>query len=217
MKINYLAVILFVILFLFNCCNSIENITINQLEMQLRSFYEGRNKPLLGKANDQTTPDLYPHCDNIPTFSHSLDQNEIFFYTSFFSKLDTNLSRRTSISTQCYNCVSWTLGITNEWLWPDGEFILPSEKSTKPEFFDEFYKKLGYTKTTDIKDADIEAWGVDNGIDPLYMTHASVRYAPDRSIWESKLGALQRLTHIADGLESDIYGKVRIYYKKHLI
>ncbi|SDE51201.1 DUF7689 domain-containing protein [Riemerella columbipharyngis] len=214
MKRNHLVMMLLTVLFLFNCCNSRENVTINQQEKQLRSFYEGRNKPLLGKTNSQTDPDPYPHCDNIPTFSRPLDKNEIFFYTSFFPKLDTSISRITSISTQCYNCVSWTLGITNEWLWPDGGFLLPSEKSTKLEYFDEFYKKLGYTKTTDIKDADVEAWGIDNGVDPLYMTHASVRYTPDRTVWESKLGALQRLTHKADDLESDTYGKVRAYYKK---
>lgn len=185
---------------------------INEAQKTLNGFYALKSPPIL--KHSSTDPDPYPKCDNIPTFSRPLNQAEVLFYSAYFPKLNTDLARITSISTKCYNCVAWTLGITNDWIWPDGGYPLSTEKSTKLKFFDDFYAKLGYKKVTREDIADVEAWGIDNGVDSLYMTHASVRYAQDRNAWESKLGELQRIKHFANELEGDTYGKVRAYYQK---
>lgn len=83
-----------------------------------------------------------------------------------------------------YNCISWTVGITTEW-------IFPSE--TNLESWDAFYNSYGYTRTgANADNAAIAVWK--NGTS---FTHGSVRKnstinKPHGFDWESKCGSLEK-------------------------
>lgn len=210
-------VILFTLLVfaLQGCNDTLED--ANKETLTLEKGYKMNNSNLtLGNSyrGSFANNDPYPHCENIPTFSEPLNQGEKLFYGSYFPNLNIDKARVTSISTKCYNCVAWTLGITDAWIWPDGGHLLPSPEATRLEFFDEFYQNLGYVKTTNPNEAEIEAWGIQPPKGQLYMTHASVIYAGSQTTWESKFGGLERLTHGMNELVSDTYGNAVVYYKK---
>ncbi|QIM66288.1 hypothetical protein A4G16_02320 [Mannheimia granulomatis] len=151
-------------------------------------------------------------CKNIPTYSKPLDKGESILYKSFFPNLNLATTKETSIATQCYNCVAWTLGVTDDWLWPLYHPYL-TDKDTTLADFDRFYQEAGFTRVSNINEAHIIAWGntLPNG--KLYMTHACIAY-PQSKQWESKLGAYIRIAHDLDGLKGESYGQPVAYYKK---
>ncbi|MFH4356240.1 MAG: hypothetical protein WDW20_05830 [Neisseriaceae bacterium] len=157
--------------------------------------------------------DPYPNCKNILSFSHPLDWGAQVVYGSFFPNLNFKTARITSIATHCYNCVAWSLGITDDWLWP-ADKLIPSAQSTRLEDFDKFYGKLGYKRVEDPKEATIAVWAVTPPRGEPFMTHASVIRADYQGQWSSKLGAMVRMRHDPRDLEGDQYGKAIAYYRK---
>jgi hypothetical protein len=97
-----------------------------------------------------------------------------------------------------YNCISWTAGVTDDWLWPDGGD------------FDAFYAERGYLPMgpgASPEEADIVLWA-----DWGRPTHASRRVAG--GWWESKLGAGPRILHRLADLEESVYGRSYRFYKR---
>lgn len=156
--------------------------------------------------------DPYPKCDNIPSYNKALDDGERIVYKAFFPNLNLQTAKETSFSTRCYNCIAWTLGITNDWLWPDAH-AAATETSTTVQDFDDFYKKLGFVRTDKPAQADIALWGNKSPSGNIYATHASIN-KPATNQWESKLGAFIRMQHDKDDLVGDQYGMIVAYYKK---
>ncbi|MDU7693201.1 MAG: hypothetical protein E7K04_03025 [Helicobacter sp.] len=155
------------------------------------------------------------NCDNIPTYEKPLDDGEKFLYKSFFPKLDVDTARETSISTECYNCLAWTLGITNKWLWPIYHAYLDPTQTTQDDF-NRFYHDAGF-ELTNRSNAEIAAFGALTKQGKLYMTHGAKIYSKQKDLtdkWESKLGAYIRLEHELEGLDGDSYGKPVAFYKK---
>ncbi|WP_005567461.1 DUF7689 domain-containing protein [Aggregatibacter actinomycetemcomitans] len=152
-------------------------------------------------------------CKNIPTFSRPLDESERIIYKGFFPNLNLSTAKATSISTECYNCVAWTLGITDDWLWPEFH-AYTTDKDTTLEDFDKFYEKMGFVRAASDKEAHITAWGNTTPEGKLYMTHASVTYPDYQGQWESKLGKFIRMKHDPNDLQGNSYGRRVAYYKK---
>ncbi|WP_019520339.1 DUF7689 domain-containing protein [Faucicola boevrei] len=151
--------------------------------------------------------DPYPKCNQIPSYDKPLDKGARIVYKSFFPNLNVDTARETSFSTQCYNCISWTLGITDDWVWPLGQV----GGDTSVADFDAFYQKHGIARATDAT-ADIALWGQTTPSGHVSATHGSiVSHAP---LWESKLGLYIRMRHGKDDLVGEQYGKIIAYYKK---
>ena len=111
----------------------------------------------------------------------------------------------TGPSTGAYNCIAWSVGITNQWLWPG---------STVADF-DAFYAFHGWSLSPsgkrEYKKRKVALYA--NNSDPNECTHGS-RETHDCSWDESKLGSLERIMHIRSELEGGSYGAVIRYYEK---
>lgn len=124
---------------------------------------------------------------------------------NFFPNLKSGESYGSASINYDYNCISWTVGITTEW-------IFPSETSLEP--WDAFYNSYGYTRTgANADNAAIAVWK--NG---TTFTHASVRKnstiaKPHGFDWESKCGSLERVMHFRDALSGNSYGSIAYYYR----
>lgn len=104
-----------------------------------------------------------------------------------------------------YNCIAWSVGITNEWHWP-GNTV---------DIFDDYYASYGWSVSSngdrEYKKRKVALYA--NNSDPNDCTHAS-REMHNCGWDESKLGGLERIMHIREELEGGSYGDVIHYYEK---
>ncbi|MCX7099362.1 MAG: hypothetical protein NTV43_15810 [Methylococcales bacterium] len=91
--------------------------------------------------------------------TRALTKDEKIRFHDYFVNLNVDKAVVSGEATTDYNCIAWTVGITNAWIWPG---------STIGDF-DKFYKTKGYTRTTD-SNSPIAAWGYAEN----KMTHGSV-------------------------------------------
>jgi hypothetical protein len=108
--------------------------------------------------------------------------------------------------TGSYNCIAWSVGITNEWLWP-GYTVTD---------FDAFYALHGWSVSTsgnrEYKKRKVALYA--NNSDPSDCTHGS-RETHDCRWDESKLGPQERIMHIRHQLEGGAYGNIIRFYEKY--
>lgn len=114
-------------------------------------------------------------------------------------------------SSQRYNCIAWTLGIRNEWVWP----------GTRIEDFDALYAKQGYQplSTVDLSnDPSLEKVVIyghppKNGKGAIEVTHGAIMDEQGR--FTSKIGTQPLIRHTsADDLTGPSYGEpVRVYVR----
>ncbi|WIG95227.1 DUF6209 family protein [Myxococcus sp. SDU36] len=114
-------------------------------------------------------------------------------------------------STQRYNCIAWTVGVRDEWVWP----------GTKVEDFDKLYADKGFKPldTVDLShDPDLEKvviYGLKprSGTGPLEVTHGALM--DDQGRFTSKIGTQPLIRHnSADDLSGPSYGEpVRVYVR----
>jgi len=95
-----------------------------------------------------------------------------------------------------YNCISWTVGVTDRWLWPGGSI----------GDFDSFYKGFGFVRAAD---GSIAAWGHSTA----NMTHGSISGPGHGPRWESKCGGDLRIQHGLNELVCSSYGRVVGFYR----
>lgn len=123
---------------------------------------------------------------------------------SYFPNLET--WSVTGPATGSYNCIAWSVGITDEWLWP----------GSTVQDFDAFYASYGWSVSAngnrEYRKRKIGLYA-DNS-DPNDCTHGS-RETHDCGWDESKLGGLERIMHIRSELEGGYYGNVIRYYEKY--
>jgi hypothetical protein len=97
-------------------------------------------------------------------------------------------------ATRLYNCVAWTVGVTNQWVWP----AKPGKKPTVRDF-DELYRRHGYRRVKGLN------FDLQPGHDKIVLygkrsgkvwepTHGA-RQLADGS-WSSKLGLLPLIRHL---------------------
>lgn len=109
--------------------------------------------------------------------------------------------------TQRYNCIAWTVGVRDEWVWP-GDTV---------QAFDALYAKSGYRPldaldtSVDPKLEKVVLYGVESRNGGLEVTHGA-KQEPDGQ-WTSKLGTEPLIRHSSlDDLVGASYGKpVRVY------
>lgn len=105
---------------------------------------------------------------------------------------------------QAYNCLAWTLGINNAWIWP-----WSPRNPTKAEF-DQLYRRYGFAPAGTGSVAGL-------GLGTSSMRHGALgtRGLVSMPRWSSKLGQYLLIQHQLGQLEggSD-YGNVQGYYSK---
>jgi hypothetical protein len=112
----------------------------------------------------------------------------------------------TGPSTGQYNCIAWSVGITDQWIWP-GYTV---------QDFDEFYVSHGWNVSRSCKreyrkrKVALYAWASD----PNNCKHGS-RETHDCNWHESKCGGLERIMHRKKELEGGSYGFIIRCYEKH--
>lgn len=150
-------------------------------------------------------------------FSHSTSSNPTFYADiylgltkvpqstlNYFPNLKSAESYCSGSQTGVYNCISWTVGVTSDWIWPGSL-----------SNFDALYNSYGYTRTgANASNAAIALWGTSSSS----LTHASVRKNstipnPHGFDWESKCGGLERVMHFRDALSGSSYGNILYYYR----
>jgi hypothetical protein len=118
-------------------------------------------------------------------------------FRSLFPSLDVNHAVVTGEASTVYNCISWTVGVTNRWLWPGNSVAN----------FDAFYRGFGFLRAGD---GAIAAWGLSTS----NMTHGSVTGHGHGARWESKCGGDLRIQHGLGELVSSSYGHVVAFYRR---
>jgi hypothetical protein len=114
-----------------------------------------------------------------------------------FPGLDVNRAVVTDGMSPVYNCISWTVGVTNRWLWPGGSLAN----------FDTFYHGFGFIRAGD---GPIAAWGHSTS----NMTHGCVTGPGHGPRWESKCGGDLRIQHGLGELVGSRYGRVVAFYRR---
>jgi hypothetical protein len=122
----------------------------------------------------------------------------------------------TSKATEEYNCISWSVHVEDQVIWPDEDeqFSWPVNlpRSESVEVFTEFFVAAGYELCDDGElDAAYEkvALYVDDGL----VVHAARQLPNGR--WTSKLGAECDICHnMLGGLEGPVYGQVSVYLRR---
>jgi len=119
-----------------------------------------------------------------------------------------------------YNCISWSVGITDEWTWWDVDQYPKfgdQDGILEVSDFDGFYDYYGYEPSTKAE-AGIQLYkkpGAEEPTNPDGITHAARE--TDYGMWESKCGAWEKIDHMRDALndtsETASYGEHFRYYK----
>jgi hypothetical protein len=116
-------------------------------------------------------------------------------FLASFPLLDVDFTIVTGEPSGAYNCISWTVGVTNYWHWPGSTLAN----------FDSFYAQFGLVRKTK---GYVAAWGFDNNS----MTHGCISGPTHGPCWESKCGSLARIQHCLNELNGPVYGHVIAYY-----
>lgn len=118
-------------------------------------------------------------------------------FQSHFPSLDVKQALVTGEASHLYNCISWTVGVTNRWLWP-GNTIAQ---------FDTFYRGFGFLRSSS---GPIAVWGHSTS----NMTHGCISGPGHGPRWESKCGGDLRIQHALGELTGASYGRVVAFYTR---
>jgi hypothetical protein len=118
-------------------------------------------------------------------------------FRTYFPGLDVDRAVVTGEASRVYNCISWTVGLNDRWLWP----------GASQADFDTFYRGFGYVRA---QDGAIAAWGNSTSA----MTHGSISGPGRGPRWESKCGADLRIQHGLAELAGSSYGRVLAFYRR---
>ncbi len=148
-------------------------------------------------------------------------------YSSYnFPNLNEDDGIKSAPGSLAYNCISYSGGITIDWVDPITNVLSPWYNINSEQAFDNFYGNnpprysgaMTYTETTNEDEAVINLYK--NGDS---WTHASVRKPANEQLhgysWESKLGSSYRIFHTLNSLNYDnpnsdkAYGHIEKRYK----
>jgi hypothetical protein len=118
-------------------------------------------------------------------------------FQGYFPNLDVDQVVVSGEASTVYNCIAWTVGLSDRWLWPGNTLAA----------FDTFYHGFGFIQAGD---GPIAAWGRS----PSDMTHGSVSGPGHGPRWESKCGGDLRIQHGLGELVGSTYGHVEAFYRK---
>ena len=118
-------------------------------------------------------------------------------FHGYFPNLNVSQVIVTDNATATYNCIAWTVGVANRWLWPGSSLA----------HFDTFYRGYGFIRSGN---GPIAAWGHSTS----GMAHASISGPGHGPRWESKCGGDLRIQHGLNELAGGLYGRVLAFYTK---
>lgn len=122
-----------------------------------------------------------------------------------FPNLDVNNISVTGEATGTYNCIAYSMGITNKWIDPESFYndFIEQYKNAKTLYG----SSCNYEQTsTEGSNATVDGWGTSS----IDMTHGSVVYSS--GTWESKLGRYLRITHKRSELSGTLYGRILVSF-----
>jgi hypothetical protein len=124
-----------------------------------------------------------------------------------FPRLLTNFEVLATPAPKSYNCIAWSLGITDKWVWP----------GTTIADFDKLNAKHGYRRlaTVDLSlkagQQKIALYATRKSDGTVVCTHQALQAAD--GTWTSKLGELPLIKHMtADAVGGGSYGEVVAVY-----
>jgi hypothetical protein len=121
-------------------------------------------------------------------------------FKTYFPNLDVDRAVVTGEISRLYNCISWTVGITDRWLWPGSSLAN----------FDTFYRGFGFSRSDN---GPIAVWGHSTSA----MTHGCISGPGHGPRWESKCGDDLRIQHGLNELAGSAYGRVVAFYRRNLL
>lgn len=116
-----------------------------------------------------------------------------------FPLLNVDQAVVTGEASAAYNCVSWTVGVTDRWLWPGSSIAN----------FDMFYRGFGFVRAGD---GPIAVWGHSTST----LIHGSISGPGHGPRWESKCGSSLRIQHGINELAGSAYGRILAFYRRSL-
>jgi hypothetical protein len=117
-------------------------------------------------------------------------------FRGYFPNLNVNTVVVTDNADPFYNCISWTVGITNRWLWPGNSLV----------HFEIFYRGFGFVPSGT---GPLASWGHST----TSMTHGSISGSGHGPRWESKCGGDLRIQHGLSELAGGLYGRVLAFFR----
>ena len=136
-----------------------------------------------------------------PSMRRSPTPSEKADLLSSFPSLDVDNITITGEPTWQYNCIAYSMGITNNWINPNASLASFQNQYIDAESL--YGASCNYNVTsTESSNADVDGWG-----NYSEMTHGSILYG--WRTWESKLGASLRITHGRSELTGDLYGSIK--------
>lgn len=120
-------------------------------------------------------------------------------FRGYFPSLNVDAAVVTGEATNVYNCISWTVNVTDRWLWPGATI----------QHFDTFYRGFGYSRAGN---GPVAAWGHSTS----NMTHGCISGPGHGPRWESKCGSDLRIQHGLNELVGASYGRVVAFYTRSL-
>ena len=147
-----------------------------------------------------------------------MDRETKLIVNRFPNLLKDNKFKITSPYNIDYNCISWALGNSDIWTWPN----TPDERDELMTW----ENNLGYSEDINIFIKYFETQGyrickteeLEVGAIALYAIGHECKHAARRlsnGLWTSKLGPWHDIQHSSpQSLEGDMYGKVYCYMKK---
>ncbi len=135
--------------------------------------------------------------DDVGLLERQMTPAEKTQFRSWFPALNVDQAVVTGESTRAYNCISWTVGVTNAWLWPGATI----------QSFDAFYARYSLKRSGS---GPVAAWGTSL----TNMTHGSITGPGHGPRWESKCGSSLRIQHGLNELVSSSYGRVIAFYTR---
>ncbi|MEX2559392.1 MAG: hypothetical protein WD403_05720, partial [Pirellulales bacterium] len=118
-------------------------------------------------------------------------------FRGYFPSLNVDQVVVTGETSTLYNCISWTVGVTDRWFWPGSSI----------GNFDTFYRGFGFLRAGD---GPIASWGHSTS----NMSHGSISGPGHGLRWESKCGGDLRIQHGLNELVGSSYGRVVAFYRR---
>lgn len=118
-----------------------------------------------------------------------------------------------------YNCIAWTIGRDDIWIWPNPRFFWPEDIKcdNRLSSFVELYQKFGYSICNyDKLEIGYEKIAIYVNPDTNGVTHAAKQIKSGK--WTSKLGPYKDIEHSTlDSLAGGDFGIVATIMKRKVI
>lgn len=117
----------------------------------------------------------------------------------------------TGPATGDYNCIAWTIGVTNRWVWDEVDAAGDHDGTVSVSDFDAFYGARGLVPAVG-SPANPQVALFANSTGPTHAARISSSACGGTQMFESKRGQNIRILHVVTQLEGGIYGNIVKFY-----